>query len=151
MDAPDVNPPTPDLPTPDARTGFADLWESHRYALITLGGLALLAVVLGSTARRRGVLPGGRRYEPGPLERQIQVNADWEASLRHFAAAVDLRCQGMQQQLDSIHQALGTEGPATHPSATVSPNGSAPNVTYEAAIADQPENVAPGPAAVSEP
>ena len=135
-----------ELPVPAAVRNLSD---SQKYALLALGGLALVALVLSSMARRRGVFPG---RTPGSLEREVQISADWAASLRHFAAAVDVRMAGMQQQLDALHQAVGTEGPLPYPSETVSPNGTGPSSTsYEAAVADQPENVVPNPASTSLP
>jgi hypothetical protein len=151
IDVVDIPDPVTPEPIDDTRSGaLATVWEEHRYALIALGGLALLAVVLSVAARRRGVLPGGSRSQPGPLEREVQISADWAASLRHLAAACDQRMQGMQQQLDSIFATLGAEGPRVEPSPTVSPNGAA-NLTYESAISDQPENIPPGPATTGMP
>lgn len=135
-----------DGPAADEVRGFL---SQYKYPLLILGGLVVVAAMLGSVARRRGVLPGVGvdRTAPGPLERTVQFSADWEASLRHFAQAVDQRMAGFQQQLDAMHAALGTDGPLSAPTATL--NGAA-NQTYEAATAEQPENIPPGPAAVSQ-
>lgn len=145
----DLDSPEGGVPSADDVRGFL---STYRFPLIVLGGLALTALVLGGVARRRGVpLARTDGYQPGSLERDIQRSADWEASLRHFAAAVDTRMQGFQQQLDALHAALGTEGPALHPSATAPHTNGAANISYESAVADQPENIPPAPAATSLP
>lgn len=147
-----LDPQPADLGVPDADDvrGFL---SQYRYPLIVLGGLLVTAVLLSAVARRRGVLPGsvGVSTAPGPLEREVRISADWEASLRHFATAVDTRMAGMQQQLDALHAAVGTDGPALHPSAVIAPNGRSANLSYEAAIEGQDENIPPAPAATSMP
>lgn len=142
----DIDMDIPDVTSSDVR----GLLSTYKYPLLILGGLLVTAALLSSLARRRGVLSavGGTRTAPGPLEQTVQFSADWEASLRHFAQAVDQRMAGFQQQLDAMHQALGTDGPLSSPSDTLNGRG-APNLTYEAATADQAENIPPGPASVS--
>lgn len=133
-----------DLPDAESVRSFL---AAYKWPLLILGGLTVTAIVLSGVARRRGVpVAVGSGYNPGSLEREVQRSADWEASLRHFAAAVDTRMQGFQQQLDALHSALGTEGPS--PKVSVGVNGAA-NQSYESATADQEENIPPGPASVS--
>jgi hypothetical protein len=139
--------PVPELPDPERVRSFL---ATYKYPLLALGSLTLVALVLSSVARRRGVFPD-RHGDPNTLAGSVQFSADWEASLRHLAAACDQRFAGVDQQLRSLHDAVGTVPTALHPSATVAPNGQAPNLSYEAAVADQPDNIPPSPASVSLP
>jgi hypothetical protein len=139
---------TPNIDTPDVDSGDVRAFISqYKYPLIVLGGLVVTAVVLSGVARRRGVyggVPGVRdsRTPPGQLERTVQFSSDWENSLKHLAAAVDQRLAGFDHRLVALEQYV--------PDDTVVPNGNGPaNQTYEAATADQPQNIAPGTASVS--
>jgi hypothetical protein len=140
MDTPHDFEPIPVDPEP------VGLDKTQRYMLIACGGLAVVAIALALLTRRRSASEWARSTYP-------VHGADLEGSLRHFVDAADSRFQGMQQQLDALHRAVGTQGPLPHPSPTVAPNGTgAPNLTFEQAIADQPpENTPPGPAAVGLP
>ena len=162
MDMPEVpeptTPPSPDTPT-SPLVGFT-LTTEQKIALVSLGGLTVVALILAAmlrARRRRGndMLGLVALPESGPAP-----SADIVASLRYLAQATGDRFAGIQQQLDALHEALGTRGPATEPSPTIDQfnmGGAASNgngvshQTYEQAIADQPENVVPGPAATSQP
>lgn len=151
--------PVPEPATPDAPTSPVVLDKTQRYALVALGGLALVAVALAAVLRNRRAhtLVGVIDLPPEGPARQ----ADIVASLRHLAAAVDGRLQGLQQQLDALNQHVGLAGTLPEPSQTVggfsfgevgpSGNGVASNLTYEQATADQSENIPPSPAATSLP
>lgn len=141
-----------DIEPTEPGAGFA-LTDGQKYAILALGGLAFVAILLSVAARRRGVLGSGAGGYSLATDAAF-VGSDWQASMRHFAGAVDNRFQGIEQQLQSIHQAVGTTPTADTPSPFV-PNsnglGRAVNLTYEQATADQDENIPPGPASVGLP
>lgn len=144
------------VPEPEApKQPLIVLTREQKVALVGLGGLFLVAFTLSALLRARrsrgnDLVGLVSLPESGPAP-----SADLVASIRHLAAAVDDRMQGFQQQLDALHQAVGTAGPLPEPTPTINPfnsNGREPaNQSYEAAIAEQPENIPPSPAATSLP
>jgi hypothetical protein len=133
------------------------LTDSQKYALLALGGLTVVAVLLGVLA--------GRRRQPGDsgtawiTDTDPFVGTDMERSLKHLARATDARFMGFDQRLQALeqHEAPAETGgpvvtetiPNIIPAEGVNPNGMSPVATpmVGADINDTP----PGPAATSMP
>lgn len=143
------NPSTPEPPAAPVIPVVSRLSDTQRYALYGLVALTGVALILSAMARRARHQPGVEYFAPGD-------SGDWEASIRHLAAAIDHRFAGIQQQLNSLHAAVGTTGTADHVSPTVpnippvvAPNGTNAPAVPAATSGDPINDTPPGPAAVS--
>ena len=103
METPNPNLPDPEPPGVGSSTHRV-LSDQQKYALVALGGLTLVAVVLGLLARRRRAGAVADEFAAVP------ITADWAESMRHLAYASDLRFQGHNQRLDALEEALGLHG-----------------------------------------